>query len=162
MGHAVSVPRSACGGSRIVRPRPPSMSTRRRARLVAVADVPLASLDDLRWEDGIAFGTPTRFGNVASQMKQFIATQGPLWAEGALADKAVTGHDACSPCRRRRMTRFLTSDGTARARRESGDGPTIVERARSATSQGARAGDPGAGHSGKAVAFFSGTTRNNA
>ena len=49
-----------------------------------------ASLDDLEWADGIAFGTPTRFGNPAAQLKQFIDTAGGLWAEGKLADKAAT------------------------------------------------------------------------
>ena len=61
------------------------------AHLDAVPDVRLASLDDLRWAGGIAFGTPTRFRDVASQLKQFIDTTGPLWAEGAPAAKAVTG-----------------------------------------------------------------------
>jgi NAD(P)H dehydrogenase (quinone) len=49
-----------------------------------------ATLDDLAWADGFAFGTPTRFGGPAAQLKQFIDTTGPLWAEGGLADKAAT------------------------------------------------------------------------
>ena len=49
-----------------------------------------ATLDDLKWADGYAFGTPTRFGNPAAQLKQYLDTAGPLWFEGALADKAVT------------------------------------------------------------------------
>ena len=49
-----------------------------------------ATLDDLDWADGIAFGTPTRYGNPTSQLKQFIDTTGPLWAQGKLADKAAT------------------------------------------------------------------------
>lgn len=49
-----------------------------------------ATLDDLRWADGYAFGTPTRFGNAAAQLKQFLDTAGGLWFEGALADKPVT------------------------------------------------------------------------
>ncbi len=56
----------------------------------ATVDVPEASLDDLRWADGIALGTPTRFGNPAAQLKQFIDGTGALWREGALADKAAT------------------------------------------------------------------------
>lgn len=43
--------------------------------------------DDLYWADGICWGSPTRFGNMASQMKQFIDTLGEAWAEGALEDK---------------------------------------------------------------------------
>jgi NAD(P)H dehydrogenase (quinone) len=62
-----------------------------KAHATATAEVPLATHDDLRWADGIAFGTPTRFGNISSQIKQFIDTTGPLWFNGELADKAVTG-----------------------------------------------------------------------
>ena len=36
-----------------------------------VEDEPVATLEDLKWADGVAFGTPTRFGNVAAQLKQF-------------------------------------------------------------------------------------------
>jgi len=52
-------------------------------------DIQVASLDDLDWADAYLFGAPTRFGNVASQMKQFIDTTGPLWAQGKLSNKAV-------------------------------------------------------------------------
>jgi NAD(P)H dehydrogenase (quinone) len=62
-----------------------------RAHRDATADIPIATLDDLSWADGFAFGSPTRFGNVASQLKQFIDTTGPLWATGGLANKAMTG-----------------------------------------------------------------------
>ncbi|QZA33305.1 NAD(P)H:quinone oxidoreductase [Hydrogenibacillus sp. N12] len=56
----------------------------------ATRDVPDARLDDLVWADVIVFSTPTRFGNVPSQLKQFLDTTGPLWAKGALVDKVVT------------------------------------------------------------------------
>lgn len=62
-----------------------------RAHVDATADVPVATHDDLLWADGYAFGTPTRFGNVASQLKQFLDTTAPLWAAGELADKPATG-----------------------------------------------------------------------
>jgi NAD(P)H dehydrogenase (quinone) len=55
-----------------------------------VADSPVASLDDLVWADGVAFGSPTRFGNVAAQLKQFIDQAGVLWQRGELADKVAT------------------------------------------------------------------------
>jgi NAD(P)H dehydrogenase (quinone) len=55
-----------------------------------VADAPVASLDDLEWADGVAFGTPTRFGNVSAQLKQFMDQAGRLWQDGALADKVAT------------------------------------------------------------------------
>jgi NAD(P)H dehydrogenase (quinone) len=56
-----------------------------------VHDEPVAELGDLEWADAIVFGTPTRFGNVSSQLKQFLDMTGPLWAEGKLADKVVSG-----------------------------------------------------------------------
>jgi len=49
-----------------------------------------ASLEDLAWADGYAFGTPTRYGTPAAQLKQFLDTTGPLWMEGKLANKPVT------------------------------------------------------------------------
>src|SRR5919202_5607519 len=55
-----------------------------------VEDEPVASPADLEWADGVAFGTPTRFGNVAAQLKQFMDQAGRLWQEGKLADKVAT------------------------------------------------------------------------
>lgn len=52
-------------------------------------DVPIVNHDDLRWADGICWGTPTRYGNMAAQMKQFIDTTGNLWQKGELEDKAA-------------------------------------------------------------------------
>lgn len=46
---------------------------------------------DLDWADAVIFGTPTRFGNVASQLKQFLDTLGGMWAQGKLADKVYSG-----------------------------------------------------------------------
>ncbi|MEV4974751.1 NAD(P)H:quinone oxidoreductase [Streptomyces scopuliridis] len=57
---------------------------------VDTADVPVATLDDLEWADGYAFGTPTRYGAPAAQLKQFIDSASSLWHEGKLADKPVT------------------------------------------------------------------------
>ena len=53
-------------------------------------DQPAAQLDDLDWADGIAFGTPTRFGNVAAQLKVFLDLAGELWQQGRLVDKVAT------------------------------------------------------------------------
>lgn len=52
--------------------------------------VKVATLDDLEWADGYAFGTPTRYGAPAAQLKQFLDTAGSLWQDGKLADKPVT------------------------------------------------------------------------
>ena len=60
-----------------------------KAHLESTRDIAEASLDDLAWADGFVFGTPTRFGLPAAQLKQFIDTTGPLWAQGKLQDKAA-------------------------------------------------------------------------
>lgn len=49
-----------------------------------------ATLDDLEWANAYAFGTPTRYGNVAAQLKQFLDQTGPLWMSGRLSDKPAT------------------------------------------------------------------------
>lgn len=61
-----------------------------RAHVDATADLPVATNDDLRWANGLAFGTPTRFGNVSAQLKQFLDRTGPLWAVGELAGRTAT------------------------------------------------------------------------
>ena len=55
-----------------------------------ISDEPTATLDDLDWADGVAFGTPTRFGNVAAQLKMFLDQAGQLWQQGKLINKVVT------------------------------------------------------------------------
>lgn len=54
-------------------------------------DVEAVSLDDLEWADAVIFGTPTRYGNVAAQLKQFMDTTGGLWFQGKLANKVYSG-----------------------------------------------------------------------
>ncbi|MFF5974873.1 NAD(P)H:quinone oxidoreductase [Streptomyces sp. NPDC012769] len=62
-----------------------------REHVDATADaVEVATLDDLEWADAYALGSPTRFGNVAAQLKQFIDTSGGLWNQGVMADKPAT------------------------------------------------------------------------
>ena len=53
----------------------------------ALAHVPVCKVDDLPSADAIIFGTPTRFGNMCGQMRQFLDATGQLWAEGALVGK---------------------------------------------------------------------------
>ena len=55
-----------------------------------------ASLDDLEWADGIALGSPTRFGAAAEQLKAFLDTTGGLWAQGKLASKVGTSFTSAS------------------------------------------------------------------
>ncbi|MFD9270480.1 NAD(P)H:quinone oxidoreductase [Streptomyces goshikiensis] len=74
------------------------------ANQAATADVPEATPDDIEWADAVLFGSATRFGNVSSQLKQFIDTLGGLWGQGKLADKVYSG---------------FTSSATARAGQET-------------------------------------------
>lgn len=53
-------------------------------------DIKEATSDDLVWADAIIFSSPTRFGNVAAQIKQFMDLQGGIWAQGQLVDKVVS------------------------------------------------------------------------
>ena len=50
----------------------------------AFAHIPVATVDELADADAIIFGTPTRFGNMTGQMRQFLDATGQLWAKGAL------------------------------------------------------------------------------
>ncbi|TDD02296.1 NAD(P)H:quinone oxidoreductase [Nonomuraea deserti] len=58
------------------------------------ADVVEAGLDDLAWADVVLFGTPSRFGNPASQLRAFIDTTGPLWFQGQLTDMVFSAFTA--------------------------------------------------------------------
>jgi len=51
------------------------------------ADVPIADVAELTQYDAILFGTPTRFGSMAAQMKAFLDATGGHWATGALVGK---------------------------------------------------------------------------
>lgn len=64
------------------------------AWLKNVADtqhIPPATPTDVVEADVVLFGTPTRYGNIAAQLKQFIDGLGPNWQRGELADKVYAG-----------------------------------------------------------------------
>ncbi len=52
-----------------------------------MAHIPVATVDDLTDADAVIFGTPTRFGNMCGQMRQFLDATGALWMKGALVGK---------------------------------------------------------------------------
>ena len=58
-------------------------------------EIPEVTHDDLRWADGICWGTATRFGNMTAQMKQFLDGLGGLWMKGS----SRTSRPASSPAR---------------------------------------------------------------
>ncbi|WP_186578110.1 NAD(P)H:quinone oxidoreductase [Aquibacillus kalidii] len=61
-----------------------------KAHVEATKDVPEVTSDDIEWADALIFSTPTRFGNMAAQMKQFLDTQGGLWGSGKTVNKVVS------------------------------------------------------------------------
>ena len=61
-----------------------------KATVEATKDVPVATSEDLEWADAIIFSVPTRFGVMASQMKQFLDIQGGLWGSGKTVNKVVS------------------------------------------------------------------------
>lgn len=65
-----------------------------REHLEATAHIPVATLEDLEWADGYAFGTPTRFGNVSSQLRNYLDTTAGLWQSNVFVGKPATGFTA--------------------------------------------------------------------
>ncbi|MCV7029025.1 NAD(P)H:quinone oxidoreductase [Mycobacterium sherrisii] len=57
----------------------------------ATKDLPSATGEDIVWADAVIFGSPTRFGSPAAQLRDFLDSLGGLWAEGKLADKVYAG-----------------------------------------------------------------------
>ncbi len=58
-----------------------------KAARASFAHIPVATPGQLADADAIIFGTPTRFGNMAAQMRNFLDQTGGLWAKGALVGK---------------------------------------------------------------------------
>jgi NAD(P)H dehydrogenase (quinone) len=58
-----------------------------KAARASLAKIPVASVDRLADAHAIIFGTPTRFGNMAAQMRSFLDQTGGLWMKGALVGK---------------------------------------------------------------------------
>lgn len=52
-----------------------------------MANIPVCTVDELKTADALIFGTPTRFGNMCGQMRQFLDATGQLWAGGDLVGK---------------------------------------------------------------------------
>jgi NAD(P)H dehydrogenase (quinone) len=65
-----------------------------RQHVEQTGDEPRATAEDIVWADVVLLGTPTRYGNVASQLKHFLDSLGPQWTQGQLADKVYVGFTA--------------------------------------------------------------------
>ena len=58
-----------------------------KAARAAFAHIPVAKPEQLAEADALIFGTPTRFGNMCAQIRNFLDQTGQLWARGALIGK---------------------------------------------------------------------------
>ncbi|RFU86774.1 NAD(P)H dehydrogenase [Streptomyces triticagri] len=57
---------------------------------------PAAAPDDLLWADAVIMGSPTRFGNIAGELKLFLDSLGDAWRKGLLADKVYSAFTSTS------------------------------------------------------------------
>ena len=85
---AAAVPGVAVTVKRVPETMPEALARQAGAKLDQAA--PLASPQELADYDAILFGTPTRFGNMAGQMRTFLDQTGGLWTKGALIGKLAS------------------------------------------------------------------------
>ncbi|WP_319446997.1 MULTISPECIES: NAD(P)H:quinone oxidoreductase [unclassified Mycobacterium] len=78
------------------------------ANYQATKDLPAATGDDIVWADAVIFGSPTRFGSVASQLRSFLDSLGGLWSQGKLADKVYAGFTSSNTAHGGQETTLLT------------------------------------------------------
>jgi NAD(P)H dehydrogenase (quinone) len=71
-------------------------------------DLPPATGDDIVWADAVIFGSPTRFGSVASQLRDFLDSLGGLWSQGKLADKVYAAFTSSNTAHGGQETTLLT------------------------------------------------------
>jgi NAD(P)H dehydrogenase (quinone) len=87
---AVAEGARSVAGSEVTVKRVPELMPDDVARAAGVKlnqAAPIAKPEELADYDAVIVGTPTRFGNMAAQMKNFLDQTGPLWAKGALIGK---------------------------------------------------------------------------
>jgi NAD(P)H dehydrogenase (quinone) len=78
------------------------------ANYEATKDLPAATGEDIVWADAVIFGSPTRFGSVASQLRDFLDSLGGLWSEGKLADKVYAAFTSSNTLHGGQETTLLT------------------------------------------------------
>jgi NAD(P)H dehydrogenase (quinone) len=99
-GHVYRLAEAAAQGARavsgveaVLRRVPETLSQEVLVKMGAVeaqkeqAHVPVCTIDELGEADAVIFATPTRFGNMCGQMRQFLDATGQLWVKGALVGK---------------------------------------------------------------------------
>jgi NAD(P)H dehydrogenase (quinone) len=94
MAHAVAEGAKGVSGAEVVVRRvpetlPPEVIEKMGAAEAqkSLSQVPVCTLDELASADAVIFGTPTRFGMMCGQMRQFLDSTGQLWMKGSLVGK---------------------------------------------------------------------------
>lgn len=89
MAYAVAEGAREAGADVVVKRVPESVPEQvaKRSGFKLDQSAPIATVQELPEYDAIIFGTPTRYGNMAAQMKSFIDQTGSLWVRGALVGK---------------------------------------------------------------------------
>lgn len=90
MAKAVADGAASVEGTEVAIKRVPDLMPEEVARKVGVKmdqDAPIATVEELPDYHAIIFGTPTRFGNMCSQMRNFLDRTGRLWVSGSLIGK---------------------------------------------------------------------------
>lgn len=90
LAHAIAEGASSVPGAVVTVKRVPELvpeDVARAAHMKLDQEAPLADPNELADYDAIIFGTPTRFGNMSAQMRNFLDQTGGLWARGALIGK---------------------------------------------------------------------------
>ncbi|MBP2233190.1 NAD(P)H dehydrogenase (quinone) [Azospirillum agricola] len=90
MAEAVAEGARSVAGTEVAVKRVPELvpeEIRQKAHYKDESHVPVATVEELAQYDAIIIGTPTRYGNMTSQMKNFLDQTGGLWAKGALVGK---------------------------------------------------------------------------
>ncbi|MGC3981328.1 MAG: NAD(P)H:quinone oxidoreductase [Steroidobacteraceae bacterium] len=90
MAQAIARGASSVSGTKVDIKRVPELMPEEVAKKAGVKlhqAAPIATVDELPNYDAIIFGTPTRYGNMAAQMRNFLDQTGGLWSKGALNGK---------------------------------------------------------------------------
>jgi NAD(P)H dehydrogenase (quinone) len=78
----------------------------------AFEHIPVVTLEDLEKADAIIIGTPTRFGNMCSQMRAFLDSTGSLWMKGALVGKTGSAFTSSATQHGGQETTILSTHNT--------------------------------------------------
>jgi NAD(P)H dehydrogenase (quinone) len=93
MAHAVAEGARSVAGAEVDVKRVPELvpeDVARKAGMKVEQPAPVATVPELAGYDAIIFGTPTRFGNMTAQMRNFLDQTGSLWVTGALVGKVAS------------------------------------------------------------------------